>query len=177
MAANDGSSGWQWWVAKWKKNFKIFCSKWSKKPKKQHIFFCFFPHLGGGWLDQKQVWNFTHFFLTLPLDKFYLVSRVVYQKRSCLFPQLLIMGGKITRVKIYQKKSWLFPHFSKKEDNQLLDKFYLDSRFKIYQIDLVAFLTFWKLTLTTGHSTHLWLAVKSQTNSWAFLSIYNSNHK
>ena len=33
-----------------------------KSPKNNMSFFVFFPHLGGGWVGQKQVWNFTHFF-------------------------------------------------------------------------------------------------------------------
>ena len=41
VAANDGSSGWQWWS-----------SKWTKKPKKQHIW------VGGFW----KVLKIMHFF-------------------------------------------------------------------------------------------------------------------
>ena len=61
MAPVGGSGGLQGE----KTSKKIFCSKWAKKPKKQHVFFLFFPHLGGGWVCQKQVWNFPHFFWTL----------------------------------------------------------------------------------------------------------------
>ena len=41
---------------------KIFVPNELKSPKTTCLFLFFFPHLGGGWLGQKQVWNFTHFF-------------------------------------------------------------------------------------------------------------------
>ena len=59
-----GNYGWQQMmgpvVAKWK-NLKIFfCSKWAKKPKKQHVFFVL--SIFWGWVRQTQIWIYPYFF-------------------------------------------------------------------------------------------------------------------
>ena len=59
MGPVGGSGGW----LSEKKYKKIFVPNELKSPKNNMSFFVFFPHLGGGWVGQKQVWNFTHFFL------------------------------------------------------------------------------------------------------------------
>ena len=56
-------------ISRWK-NFKIFfCSKWAKKPKKQHVFFVFLHTRGvGGWVRSKCVILHT-FFEPFPYHK------------------------------------------------------------------------------------------------------------
>ena len=44
------------------KNFRIFFVPNELKSPEQHVFFCFYPHLGGGWVVQKQMWINPHFF-------------------------------------------------------------------------------------------------------------------
>ena len=57
MAAVDGG-GFQGGKSK----RKFIVPNELKSPKTTCLFFVFFPHLGGGWVGQKQLWNFTHFF-------------------------------------------------------------------------------------------------------------------
>ena len=54
--------------SRWKNFQNFFCSKWAKKPKKQHVFFKI--HLGGvGWVGQTHRWrNPPIFFLKPPLN-------------------------------------------------------------------------------------------------------------
>ena len=61
VAAVDGSSGWQG-----EKTSEIFFVPNDLKSPKNNIFLFFFPHLGVGWVFQKQMWINPHFFKPFP---------------------------------------------------------------------------------------------------------------
>ena len=75
------------------KNFKkLFCSKWAKKPKKQHVFF----HIWG--VGQKQMCNFTQFFFwTLPLHIQWIITSCVEELLKQVHVFIMKLGiGQIT---------------------------------------------------------------------------------